>query len=327
MRRRMIGSSPVLARVRRERERAAARLLRAGVRADHGLGAGRRGRTGRFSPPAWSRCWRPTWSCCGPRSRRWRNSPRRCATTTRSAPGVARRCDRRPERRGAGADVQRHARPARGRAPRQRTAGVDGPGGGAPADRARAARRSRPDADRRDAADRRARRAASPTSCAISSRSCARPHGTAPRRFAGSRAGCGPTRLEELGLHSALAALSSGFERHARIPVTRRLAHDVDAGARGGARHLPRRPGGTDQRGAPCRRRARDRRPPARRRHDGPASSATTAVACRRARSIPHRASAGCVSVRCSSAARCRSRASAGGGTVVRLSVPRAALR
>jgi two-component system sensor histidine kinase UhpB len=37
-----------------------------------------------------------------------------------------------------------------------------------------------------------------------------------------------PDALEELGLHSALAALSSGFERHARIPVTRRLAQDVD---------------------------------------------------------------------------------------------------
>ena len=37
-----------------------------------------------------------------------------------------------------------------------------------------------------------------------------------------------PDALEELGLHSALAALSSGFERHARVPVTRRLAQDID---------------------------------------------------------------------------------------------------
>ncbi len=36
-----------------------------------------------------------------------------------------------------------------------------------------------------------------------------------------------PDALEELGLHSALAALSSGFERHARVPVTRRLAQDI----------------------------------------------------------------------------------------------------
>ena len=36
-----------------------------------------------------------------------------------------------------------------------------------------------------------------------------------------------PDALEELGLHSALAALSSGFERHARVPVTRRLAPDI----------------------------------------------------------------------------------------------------
>ena len=38
-----------------------------------------------------------------------------------------------------------------------------------------------------------------------------------------------PDALEELGLQSALAALSSGFERHARVPVLRRLAPDVDA--------------------------------------------------------------------------------------------------
>ena len=37
-----------------------------------------------------------------------------------------------------------------------------------------------------------------------------------------------PDALEELGLRSALAALSSGFERHARVPVERRLAPDVD---------------------------------------------------------------------------------------------------
>src|SRR5688500_15569912 len=37
-----------------------------------------------------------------------------------------------------------------------------------------------------------------------------------------------PDALEELGLRSALAALSSGFERHARVPVVRRLAPDVD---------------------------------------------------------------------------------------------------
>jgi two-component system sensor histidine kinase UhpB len=39
-----------------------------------------------------------------------------------------------------------------------------------------------------------------------------------------------PDALEELGLQSALAALSSGFERHARVPVVRRLASDVDVG-------------------------------------------------------------------------------------------------
>jgi two-component system sensor histidine kinase UhpB len=37
-----------------------------------------------------------------------------------------------------------------------------------------------------------------------------------------------PDALEELGLQSALAALSSGFERHAHVPVVRRLAADVD---------------------------------------------------------------------------------------------------
>ena len=62
-----------------------------------------------------------------------------------------------------------------------------------------------------------------PDECASSWRSCARPRAMGPRRSAGSLAGFGRTLLEELGLHSALAARANVFERQAQIPVLRRV--------------------------------------------------------------------------------------------------------
>ena len=134
------------------------------------------------------------------------------------SPGERARVDGGAGRRRARADVQRDARPARVRAARERAAGAARPGGRAPADRARAARRGRPDADRRDAAGRGPRRARSPTSCASSSTSCARPraHGTEDVRRIARR--LRPEALEDLGLQSALAALATAFGEQARRP-------------------------------------------------------------------------------------------------------------
>ena len=75
----------------------------------------------------------------------------------------------------------------------------------------------------RDAAGRRARRDASPTSCANSSTSCARPpaHGTEEVRRIARR--LRPEALEDLGLQSALAALATAFGEQAQIAVERRL--------------------------------------------------------------------------------------------------------
>ena len=85
-------------------------------------------------------------------------------------------------------------------------------------DRARAARRGRPDADRRDASGRRPRREDPRRAARASSTSCAKPHAAAPRTSAGSRAQLRPEALEDLGLQSALGGAGDGVRRAGRRP-------------------------------------------------------------------------------------------------------------
>ena len=68
--------------------------------------------------------------------------------------------------------------------------------------------------------------------------------------------GLRPQALDEFGLRSALATLAAGFEERTRVRVRVRVApRPARAGRRAGPRRLPRRPGGPDERRAPCRRR------------------------------------------------------------------------
>ena len=61
-----------------------------------------------------------------------------------------------------------------------------------------------------------------------------------------------PEALDDLGLVNALIALCSRIDREGGLRVRRELDWDVSAAVgRGGAGHLPRRPGGADQRPAP----------------------------------------------------------------------------
>ena len=63
-----------------------------------------------------------------------------------------------------------------------------------------------------------------------------------------------PEALDDLGLGSALAALTVDVSRRTRLRIDRRLAPDVAAvGRGGGARDLSRRAGGADQRRSPQR--------------------------------------------------------------------------
>ena len=79
----------------------------------------------------------------------------------------------------------------------------------------------------------------------------------ASRKSAGSRGGCGPEALDDLGLASALAALTNDVARRTRSASSGALAPDLPVLSAGrGARRLPRRPGGAHERGAARRERA-----------------------------------------------------------------------
>ena len=124
--------------------------------------------------------------------------------------------------------VQRHARPARGRAPRERPPRARRAGGRAAADRARAPRRDRPDAHRRGPAARDAR-------APRARRSCARSCGRSRRRARGPRGGARiarrlrPEALDELGLRARSSALGSGSPSAAASRVAATLDGDLPA--------------------------------------------------------------------------------------------------
>ena len=196
-------------------------------------------------------------------------------------------------------------------------------GGRAPADRARAARRGRPDAHRRDAAGRGPRRR-DPRRAARAARRAARDRPrTAPRTCAASRAGCGPRR-------SRISGCRARWPRWRPRSASRRTSGSTGVWSRAlplseeqELVDLPRRAGGADQRRPPRRRDAasscassapttHDRADRARRRSRTAAGRA--AVVARH----PRHARARDADRRRSS----RSTAPPGGGTEVKLSIP-----
>ena len=178
-----------------------------------------------------------------------------------------------------------------------------GAGGRAPADRARAARRGRADADGDDAADREPRGRRPRRSCATSSTSCARRRARGAQDVRRIAPRLRPEALDELGLQSALSALAHVVQPSRRLAYRAAISSAASPStAEQELVDLSRRAGGADQR-RPARRARRassstlgrdDGEVVLRVRDDGrglPADAPTASTA-----------SAGCASVRCSSA-------------------------
>ena len=176
---------------------------RAGLRAGDGVGAHGGVRVGRArgGPPRPARAQSGAAAAGVPAARRARRDDAGARSALSRQAGADRR--RAGDRR-AGSDLQRDARPAGVRAARERSPGFARPGGRAPADRARTARRGRSDTHRRDAPGRGTgrrdpRRAPRPARRAARVRSSGYGGGAPDRTPAAPRGARGPRAAERAG--------------------------------------------------------------------------------------------------------------------------------
>ena len=210
-------AAAVLAGVRARTRRCSARVRRPGVRAGHGVGAGRRERAGRARRRPGRAAGRPTSCCCARRSVRSTSWPRRCAGTIRSRRACAPRSTATPT------------------SPRWRRRSTTCSTGWSPSGATARARRCW---CRRRERQRIARElhdevgqtltgvmlqveglaASIPDELRDAARRAARDRPPRHRGGPPDRAPAAPRGAEELGLQSALAALATAFERAGADP-------------------------------------------------------------------------------------------------------------
>ena len=151
--------------------------------------------------------------------------------------------------------VQRDARPARARAPAQRPARARGAGERTAPARTGAARRDRPDADRRRAPARGAAACGAGRAAGRRSSRRRRPRAAACEDMREIARGLRPPALDEFGLRSALVSLAAQVSDHSGVRVRPQLAERLPGPrARAGPRDLPRGAGEPHQRRPPRRR-------------------------------------------------------------------------